>query len=79
MVDILEHLMAWAQKDAWVILVCALTLLGCLYTMATIGSYQRAINAAWEQQWDRSGCKDAYVRPNITFNYKGVYENATAD
>ena len=70
-------LMAWVGKDFIVIIVCILCLGACAYTLYTTGQYQQQINKAWTEQWEKSGCKMNPYQPNITFNYRGVYNEDT--
>jgi hypothetical protein len=51
-----HYLIDWIKRDFVVIIVCLMSLLGCLYTMLTVGTYQQRINEAWQLQWDASGC-----------------------
>lgn len=71
--DLFDKLMAWAERDAVIIIICMLTLGFCWYTIATVGDYQKEINAQWMQQWDQSGCKVVAMQPNISFKYLGGY------
>jgi cell division protein FtsW (lipid II flippase) len=73
METIMDKLMAWAKRDATIIIVCILALAGCLYTLMTTASYQKAINQNWMDQWEKSGCQAKPYQPNISFKYWGEY------
>lgn len=79
MTNILENIMAYARKDFPVILICLFCLLACVWTAYSVQTYQAEINKAWSEQWERSGCQVKPYMPNITFNYRGVYDNAIED
>ena len=73
--DYFDKVMAWAQKDALIIVVCMFALGACLYTLMSVEGYQVAINQAWMQQWDMSGCKAGYKPVNISWNVGGNYDD----
>ena len=75
----LDLALAWAKKDFLIIVVCLLCLLACLVTLNSVGSYQQQVNAAWQDQWDMSGCAVKYHEPNISFNMWGDYANEIKD
>lgn len=77
--NIIDRLEAWAAKDWWVILVAIFCLLACMYTINSVSKYQDQINNAWVEMWDNSGCASKYSEPNITFNWRGEYENTYRD
>lgn len=77
--ELFDKVMAWAKKDALVIIVMIFALGACLYTLYTVGNYQKAINLAWTEQWEQSGCAFKPYQPNITFNYGGYYGNQDRD
>lgn len=61
------------KKDIIIYIVCAAAVLICLLSMLSVGEYQARINAAWQDQWDNSGCAIQPMQPNITFNIWGNY------
>uniref|UniRef100_A0A6M3IE52 Uncharacterized protein n=1 Tax=viral metagenome TaxID=1070528 RepID=A0A6M3IE52_9ZZZZ len=70
-----EQVIVVVKKDFIIYLVCLLSLLGCLYTIYTVGSYQQAINNAWLKQWEESGCVAEPELPQIQYRLVGgIYE-----
>ena len=67
----------WIKKDFVIIIICLLCLLGCLYTLYTVGSYQKACNDHWQQQFIDCGCMKSLKPFNQKLNYLGSYENST--
>lgn len=61
------------KKDITIYIVCAVAVLICLLSMLSVCTYQEKINAAWQEQWDNSGCQVKPFQPNITFNIWGDY------
>jgi hypothetical protein len=77
--DVFDALMAWSERNVLTILLCLVTLAFCMYSLYTVGNFQAAINSAWRTQWDNSGCVVKYSVPNLTFNWRGEYSNASSN
>ena len=74
-----NKLIKWIKKDYVIIIICLLCLLGCLYTILTIGEYQEQCNQYWETQLEQCECKN-YIQEfdtnfSITMNYEGAKTN----
>lgn len=52
----LEHFRAWMKRDFIYIVMMCLAIIGCLYTMATVGDYQQKCNEHWEHQMTIGKC-----------------------
>jgi hypothetical protein len=66
------------KKDYFIIILCCLALTGCIYTLATVGSYQNKINEHWMDQWDSICVQYDPIGQtpdpaNITLDYWGDY------
>ena len=77
--DQVTKVIEWVRSDFWIIIILLLALLGCLYTINSVGNYQQAINDAWEIQWEQSGCSEPYKIPAIDYKYIGGYDNEIND
>lgn len=69
----LNSILLWVKHDSFVIFVLLLALGACAYTIIISDAYQQEINKVWLEQWEQSGCQVKPYQPNITFNYRGVY------
>lgn len=73
MADKWKRLINIVKKDFFIILVCLMAVLACVYTIGTVSIYQAAVNRAWINQWYDSGCAQPFQAVNISFNYMGDY------
>ena len=71
----ISWLLDWFKRDFVIILICLACLLGCLYTLYAVGSYQKVCNDYWQHQFDDCVCMKTISPFNQTFNYLGDYEN----
>jgi len=71
--DQVTKVMSIIGSDFWIVILLLLALLGCLITINSVGTYQQAINDAWQQQWDQSGCDVPYDIPTFDYKYIGGY------
>lgn len=69
----LNRYIEWVQRDFWVVVICLMSLLACLYTALQVGTYEAAINRAWALQWERSGCEAIYTNVSMKFDMLGRY------
>jgi hypothetical protein len=77
--NLFNGIMDWIKKDYFIIVLCCLTLTACIYTLATVGSYQEKINDHWMDQWDSVCVQYDPIGhdpdpANITLDYWGDYK-----
>ena len=73
-----NRIVAWLQKDILFIIIAALCLAACLYTINSVGEYKDQINDAWMQQWNESCPQQQRLTPqliNISYNIRGDYND----
>jgi hypothetical protein len=71
--DYLYKVMRWVASDRLMILLTIVVLGACFFTLHSMGSYRDAINTAWSESWNESGCAYAPVVPAIPYNIEGDY------
>jgi hypothetical protein len=71
----LSILIDFYKKDYWIIVVCIITLIGCMYSLYRMNDYKDTINSYWmNQRMTRCICND--VLPfNESFKLYGGYLN----
>ena len=72
-----NRLIKWIKKDFIVVTICLVCLLGCLYTLLTIGEYQNQCNEYWIKQIKQCQC-DNYVKEfDTNFSFTMDYGDET--
>ena len=76
----IKTILNYIQKDLFIILVCLITILGCMYTLYTVESYKQDCNNYWESFINDSpcfkGCIDkSFNLYNVDFEWGGIYED----
>lgn len=81
--DVRHKIMAFIRKDFWIIVVCLLVLMICLYSLYSIREYQYQCNEHWKKQVEeRCPPVDYYNTFNQNFSLWGGYnetENTNQD